>query len=202
MDHHEHMREYYDRRAPEYDRSIPGIGEKDSCKRIVEDRPDLLRAVSRLPPARTLDVGCGTGFLTQHLGGEVVGLDQSEAMLEIARERVPWVGFVRGDALDMPFADGSFDRVFASNFYGLLRDPERARFLDEVRRVAGELVLVEPTPDFSESGRSEGWEERVLLDGSRYTIYRRYFTAERLAKELSGRVLFAGRWFVMAAARV
>ena len=202
MDHHEHMKQYYDRRAPEYDRSIPGIGEKDSCKKIVEDRPDLLRAISGLPPARTLDVGCGTGLLTQHLRGEVVGLDQSEAMLEIARERVHWADFVQGDALNMPFADGTFDRVFASNFYGLLRDLERARFLDEVRRVASELLLVEPTPGFSESGRSEGWEERVLLDGSRYTIYRRYFTAEELSEELNGRVLFAGRWFVMAAARV
>ena len=37
---------------------------------------------------RTLDVACGTGFITQHLSGEVVGLDQSEAMLAIARERV------------------------------------------------------------------------------------------------------------------
>lgn len=132
----------------------------------------------------------------------MVGLDQSVAMLEIARGRAPHATFVRGDALNMRFADGSFDRVFASNFYGLLRDPERERFLDEARRIAREIVLVEPTPDFSPGGRREGWEERLLSDGSRHTIYRRYFTTEGLAEELGGQVLLAGRWFVMAAARV
>ena len=202
MDHHERMKAYYDRRAPEYDRSIPGVGDVAQSKEMVEDTVALLRAISGLPPARVLDVGCGTGYLTQHLGGEVVGLDQSAAMLDIARERVPWAHFDRGDALNLPFADGSFDRVFASSFYGLLRETERERFLDEARRVAGEIVLMEPTPEFSPTGQSEGWEERVLSDGSRHTIYRRYFTAEGLAEELGGQVLLAGRWVVMAAARL
>jgi demethylmenaquinone methyltransferase/2-methoxy-6-polyprenyl-1,4-benzoquinol methylase len=39
--------------------------------------------VARLPPARTLDVACGTGFLTQHLKGFVAALDQSPAMIAI-----------------------------------------------------------------------------------------------------------------------
>ena len=199
MSYHERMKEYYDRRAPEYDLSIPGLGDEAEHPGVVEDRPGLVRAISTLPPVRVLDVGCGTGFFTRHLRGEVVGLDQSEAMMEIARERVSWAAFVRGDALEMPFADRSFDRVFASSFYGLLQRPQRERFLAEARRVAGELVLVEPTPLFSKSGRSEGWEERTLSNGSRYRIYRRYFDAEGLAREIGGRVLFAGRWVVMAA---
>ena len=202
MDDHERMKRYYDRRAPEYDRSIPGIGDVAQSKEMVEDRSALLRAISRLPPGRVLDVGCGTGYLTQHLGGEVVGLDQSAAMLDIARERVPWAHFVLGDALNMQFADGSFDLIFASSFYGLLREAERERFLDEARRIAGEIVVVEPTQLFSQGGQREGWEERVLSDGSRYTIYRRYFAAEGLAEELGGRVLLAGRWVVMAAAHL
>ncbi len=202
MDDHERMKAYYDRRAPEYDRSILGFGETAPPKDIAEDRAALLQAISRLPSGRVLDVGCGTGYLTQHLGGEVVALDQSAAMLDIARERVPWADFVLGDALNMQLADGSFDLVFASNFYGLLREAERKRFLDEARRIAGEIVVVEPTSEFSPTGRSEGWEERVLSDDSCYTIYRRYFTAEGLAEELGGRVLLAGRWVVMAAAHL
>jgi ubiquinone/menaquinone biosynthesis C-methylase UbiE len=202
MDDHERMKAYYDRRAPEYDRSILGLGEAAPPKDIAENRAALLQAISRLPPGRVLDVGCGTGYLTQHLGGEVVGLDQSAAMLDIARERVPWADFVRGDALNMQFADGSFDLVFASNFYGLLREAERKRLFDESRRIAGEIVLVEPTQLFSQGARSEGWEERVLSDGSRYTIYRRYFTAEGLAEELGGRVLLAGKLVVMTTAHL
>ncbi len=192
MDYHERMKQYYDRLAPEYDRSA-------ASREEAEDLPGLLRAVSLLPPARVLDVACGTGFLTPHLGAEVTGLDQSEAMLEVARERVPRADFVRGDAFRVPFADRSFDRVFASFFYGLLPLPDRERFLAEARRVADELVLIEPTPEWEPDGLTEGWENRVLPDGSRYEIYRRYFTAEALAAELGGRILFEGRWVAMAA---
>jgi SAM-dependent methyltransferase len=186
------MKQYYDRRASEYEHN-EAFPEEPS-----EDLPGLLHAISVLPPARVLDVACGTGFLTQHLGSDLTGLDQSEAMLEVARRRVPWAEFVRGDAFRMPFAEDSFDRVFASFFYGLLPLEDRGGFLQEARRVGQELILVEPTPEWAPSGRAEGWEERHLSHGSLYEIYRRYFTADRFAEELDGRILFAGRWMVMA----
>ncbi len=160
-----------------------------------------MHALSGMPSAKTLDVGCGTGFLTRLLPGEITGLDQSGAMIEIARRRVPDATFVVGDALELPFADLSFERVFSSNLYGLLREPERASFLSEARRVASELVIGEPTLRFSPDGYPEGFEERVLSDGSRHEIYRRYFEAEGLAKELGGRVLFAGEWFSVVVAQ-
>jgi len=192
MDYHAHMKQYYDRLASQYEQN-EAFREEPS-----EDLPGLFHAISLLPPARVLDVACGTGFLTQHLGSEVTGLDQSEAMLEVARGRVPWAELVRGDAFRMPFAEDSFDRVFASFFYGLLPLEDRGHFLKEARRVGDELILVEPTPEWVPSGRAEGWEERGLSDGSRYEIYRRYFTAHTFAEELDGRILFAGRWMVMA----
>jgi len=192
MDYHDHMKQYYERLAYEYDQN------EASREEPAEDLPGLLHAISLLPPARVLDVACGTGFFTQHLGSEVKGLDQSEAMLEVARRRVPWAEFVRADAFRMPFADRFFDRLFASFFYGLLPLEDRGRFLNEARRVGEELILVEPTPEWVPSGRAQGWEERRLSDGSRYEIYRRYFTAERFIEELDGRILFAGRWMVMA----
>ena len=192
MDYHEHMKQYYDQRASEYEHNEAFREEP------TEDLPGLLHAISVLPPASVLDVACGTGFLTQYLGSEVTGLDQSKAMLEVARRRMPWAEFVRGDAFRMPFADHSFDRVFASFFYGLLPLEDRGRFLEEARRVGEELILVEPTPEWAPNGRVEGWEERGLSDGTRYEIYRRYFTAETFAEELDGRILFAGRWMVMA----
>ena len=192
MEYHEHMKQYYDRRASEYEHNEAFREES------FEDLPGLLHEISLLPSARVLDIACGTGILTQHLGSDLTGLDQSEAMLEVARRRVPWAEFVCGDAFRMPFAENSFDRVFASFFYGLLPLEDRGRFLKEARRVGQELILVEPTPEWVPSGRAEGWEERHLSDGSRYEIYRRYFTADSFAEELDGRILFAGRWMVMA----
>jgi len=193
MDYHKRMKEYYDRLAPDYEEN------QASREEAAEDLPGLFHAISLMPPARVLDVACGPGFLTRHLGADVTGLDQSEAMLKVARERAPWAEFVHGDAFRMPFADCSFEWVFASFFYGLLPLADRGRFLSEARRVADELVLVEPTPEWEPSGRAQGWEQRGLSDGSRYEIYRRYFTAAALAEELDGRILFAGRWVVMVA---
>jgi ubiquinone/menaquinone biosynthesis C-methylase UbiE len=192
------VKAYYEARAREYDEWYEGVGRFDALDRPQwnDDVRELERVVASLPPARTLDVACGTGFLTRHLRGEIVGLDQSEAMLAIAAERMPDAGFVQGDALELPFADDSFDRVFTGHFYGHLEEGDRERFLREARRVAGELVVVDSAvrPDRAEEER----QERVLNDGSRWEVYKRYFTGEGLARELGGgEVLHAGRWFVV-----
>ena len=191
------MKAYYDSRAPEYDEWYLGSG------RFAErDRPGwdqeieaLRRTLEALPPARTLDVACGTGFLTRHLPGEIVGLDQSESMLDEARRQAPNATYVQSDALVLPFEDGSFGRVFTGHFYGHLEEPEREAFLDEARRVAPELVIVDSAiqPDVP----VEEWQERILNDGTRWEVFKRYFAPEALAAELGGgSTVFAGRWFV------
>ena len=103
-----------------------------------EDREALIAALRALAPARTLDVACGTGYLTRWLPGELTGLDQSESMVAIASARVPGGRFVVADALTLPFADGEFERVFTGHFYGHLEEAARVRFLEEARRVGEE----------------------------------------------------------------
>jgi ubiquinone/menaquinone biosynthesis C-methylase UbiE len=192
------MKAYYHARAGEYDDWWLGRGLFADRDRPGwdEERGELERVVSDLPPARTLDVACGTGFLTRHLRGEVVGLDQSGAMLERARETVPDATFVEGDALELPFAEGEFDRLFASYFYCHLEEPERLRFLDEARRVASELVIVSSS---RKGGKPPaGYEERVLADGSRWQVFKRYFLPEELLAELGGgEMLLEGRYFLV-----
>jgi demethylmenaquinone methyltransferase/2-methoxy-6-polyprenyl-1,4-benzoquinol methylase len=160
-----------------------------------EEVAALQATIEALEPARTLDVACGTGFLTRWLPGLVVGLDASEAMLEIANAQAPEAIFVRGDALSLPFPDGSFGRCFASHIYGHLDRAERRRFRSEARRVAGELVIL----DTAGEGREEGAvQDRGLADGSRWQVFKQPFTPERLIDELdSGEVLHRGDYFVM-----
>jgi demethylmenaquinone methyltransferase/2-methoxy-6-polyprenyl-1,4-benzoquinol methylase len=195
------VRAYYHARAEEYDDWWLARGLYAPRKRPGWDeaRKALEQAIHALPPARTLDVACGTGFMTRYLRGEVVGLDQSEAMAAIARERVPGAEFVVADALELPFPDRSFDRVFTSYFYCHLEEPDRERFLTEARRVAPELVVVGSWARDGEE--TERWEERVLQDGSRWEVYKRVFEPEALVAELGGgRVLHAERdFFVMVA---
>jgi ubiquinone/menaquinone biosynthesis C-methylase UbiE len=191
------VKAYYDRRAPEYDDWWRGAG-----LFAARDRPGwdeeveaLCRAIHSLEPARTLDVACGTGFLTRHLPGEVVGLDQSESMLEEARRQAPGAAFVHGEALELPFEDGAFERGFTGHFYGHLDPEERGRFLAEARRVAPELVVVDSAQ--RDDVEPEEHQERVLNDGSRWEVYKRYLRPDVLARELGGgETFFAGRWFV------
>jgi ubiquinone/menaquinone biosynthesis C-methylase UbiE len=197
----EHMRRYYDQRAAEYDDWWRGTGL--FAGRVRPGWPDevdeLVAVIGALPPARTLDVACGTGLLTRHLPGDVVALDQSEAMVAVASERLPGVRVLQGDAVPLPFADGEFERVFTSHFYGHLLPDEREPFLREARRVAGELVVVDSAR--REDVPPEEHQQRVLNDGSRHTVYKRFFAPDELAEELgAGRVLHSGHWFVVVAA--
>ena len=194
------MRRYYDQRAPEYDDWWLGTG-----LFAERDRPGWSAEVARLvavlesmPPARTLDVACGTGFLTRHVPGELVGLDQSESMLAVARGRIPGLRAVQGDAVPLPFADGEFERVFTSHFYGHLLPGERERFVEEARRVGEQLVMVDSAR--REDVPPEEHQQRVLNDGSRHTVYKRFFTPEELAAEIGGgTALHSRRWFVAVA---
>jgi ubiquinone/menaquinone biosynthesis C-methylase UbiE len=192
------MHAYYDRRASEFDDWYLGTGIF-----AARDRPGwdeelavLIRTIEALRPARTLDLGCGTGFLTEHLPApRLVALDQSGAMLRRARERVPRARFVRGDGLALPFPDASFERVFTGHVYGHIRSEDRERFLAEARAVGSELVVVD-------AGRRGGpprdeWQDRQLKDGSRHRVFKRFFTAQSLLAELGdGRALHEGPWFV------
>jgi ubiquinone/menaquinone biosynthesis C-methylase UbiE len=194
------VKAYYDQRAHEYDDWWLGRGLYADRERPGWDKEleALASVISGLPVMHTLDVGCGTGFLTRHLRGEVVGLDASAQMLEVAREQAPNARYVQGDALALPFEDGTFERVFASYFYCHLEEPERRRFLAEARRVAAELVVVASIP--GEGDPLARWEERRLKDGSSWTVYKRVFTGEQLAKELDGEVVFEGGWLVVVRA--
>src|SRR6266516_4385473 len=130
----------------------------------------------------------------------VCGGTGSKRALKIARTRIPSAQLVRAGVPALPFGDATFDRLFTSHFYGHLVQTEGMAFLAEARRVAPELVVVDTAA--YEGVRPDGWQERVLRDGSRYTIYKRHFTAEGLLAELGGdgEVLFARRFFVAAVA--
>jgi SAM-dependent methyltransferase len=168
---------YYDRRAPEYDDWYLGTGLfAERVRPGWHEEVEALQAQLReIPMLSVLDVACGTGFLTRNLTGRVVGLDQSSAMLRIARERVPGGRVLQGDALRLPFRAGAFESLLT---YG---------HLDEATLDAAWREDVQP----------EEVQERILQDGSRHSVYKRYFTPDQLAAELGGaRVLHGGRWFV------
>lgn len=191
------MEPYYERRSAEYDDWYLGVGLfADRDRPGWEDELSAVQeVVSSLPPTRTLDVACGTGFITRNLRGRVIAMDSSPGMLAESRARHDHP-LVRADAFALPFRSGSFDRVFTGHFYGHLDPEQRARFRVESHRVAPTLVVLDAA--LRDDVESEQIQERVLKDGSSHRVFKRYFTASQLASELGGgRPLFEGRWFVV-----
>ena len=200
------MKAYYDARAPGVRRLVarhrPATPSRDRPGWDEERRRARPRRSPRSRRRATLDVACGTGFLTQHLPGEITGLDQSASMLELARaQRRRTRRFVQGDALALPFADGAFERVFTSYFYGHLEEDDRARFLAEARRVAPRArrrrLRAARRARAASSGRSAC--SRTARAGRSTSASSP--PDELAASSAAATSLFEGRWFV-AVARV
>ena len=88
------------------------------------------------PGMRALDLACGTGdiaFTLATRGADVVGLDITHRMLQLARAKDGAAHFVAGDMLALPFGNEAFDLVTTG--YGLRNVPDIPRAIAEMRRV-------------------------------------------------------------------
>jgi SAM-dependent methyltransferase len=142
-------------------------------------RRAILEALALEPEDRLLDVGCGGGLLLRDAlasGATVTGLDHSEEMARLARERASAADVVLGSAERLPFADASFTAIAMSIVFLFLPDP--IAVLRECRRVlapGGRLAVyttspaLRGTPAAPEPLASRGhfYEDEVLADLAR-----------------------------------
>jgi ubiquinone/menaquinone biosynthesis C-methylase UbiE len=118
-------------------------------------RKALLDQAALQPGQQVLEVGCGTGSMVVqikklHPEVDVVGLDPDPKALARARSKakrlVPSIQFDAGFAGELPYPDGSFDRVFSSFMFHHLPADEKRNMLAEARRVlrqGGELHILD-----------------------------------------------------------
>lgn len=122
----------------------------------------LLDAMRDIDFKSALDVGCAEGFfmeaIGERFGAEMWGVDISDAAVLKCREYTG-APVAAGDALSLPFADGSFDLVYSTETIEHVLHPDQ--MLDEMRRVARRWVIVttpvsqsdhEHEPDFELKG--------------------------------------------------
>jgi demethylmenaquinone methyltransferase/2-methoxy-6-polyprenyl-1,4-benzoquinol methylase len=167
---------------------------------------------------RVLDVATGTGDLAIELAGrigpsgEVVGMDFSEGMLDLARVKAPEIRFEQGNALDLSYADGEF--AAATVGFGARNFSDLGAGLAEMRRVVrpgGRVVVLEiTTPQKAPlSWFFRMWFDRVVPnlgkvagDSDAYTYLpssvRRFPGPYDLGAELAATGLIDVRWILTA----
>jgi SAM-dependent methyltransferase len=102
-------------------------------------------ALAPLPDLTLLDAGCGSGLalrLAADQGARVTGMDATEPMLVLARERLPDADLRVGDIQDLPFDDAAFDAVTAFNAVQYAADPQQAAMeMARVTRPGGQVAI-------------------------------------------------------------
>jgi ubiquinone/menaquinone biosynthesis C-methylase UbiE len=133
-------------------------------------RRALLDQAAILPGHRVLDIGCGTGSLVMlikrlHPDADITGLDPDPKALARAKRKAKQaavsVQFDQGFSEELPYPQGSFDRVFSSFMFHHLQEDKKKQTLREVRRVLkpdGSFHLLDfAGPDSSADGFLDHW---------------------------------------------
>jgi SAM-dependent methyltransferase len=156
-------------------------------------RSSLYRQAGLLRAEAVLDVGCGTGAITEEVAqrtrGCVTGLDLDSAMIDFAAERVEGIHWVVGDAHTLPFRANSYDVVLCSFLLMWTERPDTA--VQEMARVAreGGVVLATTEPDYG--GRID-YPEEVALGPLMEESVRRDGGHPRIGRRLRGMFTSAG----------
>ena len=133
----------FDEVAPKYDRTNAVLSAGNSWIW----RRQTVRALAPSEGERILDIAAGTGTSSAAIarsGAEVVAVDFSPGMIEVARKKHPTIEFIEADATALPFSANEFDAVTISFGLRNIENPRKA--LKEMYRVlkpGGRIVVCE-----------------------------------------------------------
>lgn len=147
------------------------------------DLPVIDKLLGRLPArSRALDIGCGPGQFSQYLmkyGHIVEGIDTSDEMLEIARQKVPNGSFRKMDMRNLQYPDKTFDTALVAYSLIHIPTPELPSVIREIKRVLkdGGLALF-----VVQQGEADQVLDEPLAEGEK--IFVNFFSEERLNSSL------------------
>ena len=192
------MLRYYDERAPEYeDAYLRGTGTAS-----IPD-PDVFRreatlltgVVEQFARGRMLDLACGTGYWLPHYAGRcstITLVDQSSKMLEESRKKTANLGIagrcavVEGDVFDHAFSPRSCDSALVGFLLSHVSEDEERRLFEILQSTldeSGRFLILDSaySPERARFNAKVERQERRLIDGTRFEIYKRYFDRQDIA---------------------
>lgn len=173
-----------------------------SFKRHIAWRKDVMKRMDVRSGSKALDLCCGTADWTVSLAnavgtnGKVIGLDFSRNMLKIGEQKIKQLGLkqvelIHGNAMELPFADHSFDYVTIG--FGLRNVPDYTQVLKEMYRVVkpgGKVVCLEtsqPTmPGFKQAYRLYFTHIMPVFGKVFASSYQEYSWLQESAKDFPG----------------
>lgn len=170
--------EAYNKIAEEYCKKTEKEGDRDFQTKMLDRTLDLLRTQ---PKPRVIDLGCGDGRDTHYLkknGADVVGIDLSRNMIQLARKKYSENAFIHSDMRDTVFPEDTFHGAWASASLTNIPKEELSSVEKEVYRI----LETDSIFGFSfKIGEGERFEESVIEGYDRLQVY---YTLEELKSEL------------------
>ncbi len=172
----------YNMMAEEYCKITSQKGDRDFQEKMMDITFNYIRHNKEGLP-RLIDLGCGDGRDSYYIyskGFDVVGIDLSRSMIELAREKYPKIAFFKEDMRDTVFPDNTFHAAWASSSIINMPKSDLSKIESEVYRI------LEPDGIFAFSvkiGNKEGFEDGDIIKD--YPRYFSYYTLSELKDRLN-----------------
>lgn len=208
---------YYNERAREYDDVYLGKGPAIPHQHLYKkDAAKINNIISSFGRGHIIDIGCGTGYWLPRYArncDDITLIDVSEKVIAECRNRSNKLGitnkchYVKGDFFELDFKDHIFDSVVVGFLVSHLRKKTEKAFFEKIRRITmtgAQVFIIDGLWNKlrQQYRKKEGIHERLLNDGRKFRIYKRYFTksdieeifkrnALRMMSFFQGHVFFA-----------
>ncbi len=181
---------YYNERAEEYDEIYegkgPAIPDSDAYKK---DEAKIIKMVSNFGKGHLIDIGCGTGFWLSYYApncSKITLLDQSERMLIECKKRIDKLKlkdkceYFQGDFFEISFGKCLFDSALIGFFISHLTPEKETIFFEKLKKILkfdAKIMIIDSawSEKRKQFRKKKGLQERILHNGKKFTIYKRYF---------------------------
>ncbi len=196
----EEMMSYYDARAHEYDEIYIGRGPASIPDPVLykNEAQVTTKIVSTFGTGHLIDIACGTGYWLPCYArncSKITLIDQSERMLSECRKRINELklggrcDLVQGDFFKASFENTLFDSALVGFLLGHLSCEGEEAFFRKLRRIltpGSQLMVIDSawSKRRQQYRQKESVQERVLNDGSTFSIYKRYFSKSDVKETL------------------